>query len=49
MELEERVAALERRMAALEGAERPVPDRGESTESVLWALEGFKAELAAAA
>ncbi|WP_329622188.1 helix-turn-helix domain-containing protein [Streptomyces sp. NBC_01255] len=48
MELEERVAALERRMAALEGAERPVPDRGESTESVLWALEGFKAELAAA-
>ncbi|MFD3665076.1 ArsR/SmtB family transcription factor [Streptomyces sp. NPDC058659] len=48
MELEERVAALERRMAALEGAERPAPDRRASTESALWALEGFKAELAEA-
>ncbi|CAM5551117.1 ArsR/SmtB family transcription factor [Streptomyces narbonensis] len=45
MELEERVAELERRMAALEGAERPVP---EAVDATFWALEGFKAELAEA-
>ncbi|MFF3774781.1 ArsR/SmtB family transcription factor [Streptomyces sp. NPDC002232] len=46
MELEERVAALERRVAALEGADHPAP--GKAVESTLWALEGLKAELAAA-
>ncbi|MFI6419118.1 ArsR/SmtB family transcription factor [Streptomyces sp. NPDC050842] len=45
MELEERVAALERRMAALEGAERPAP---EVTDATFWALEGLKADLAEA-
>ncbi|MDG4860046.1 helix-turn-helix domain-containing protein [Streptomyces sp. T-3] len=44
MDLEERVAELERRMAALEGAgpTAPVPSEGG-----LWALEGLKAQLAA--
>ncbi|MER7172534.1 ArsR/SmtB family transcription factor [Streptomyces mesophilus] len=43
MDLEERVARLERRMAELEGAERtaPAPAEGE-----FWALEGLKAQLA---
>ncbi|MEU9705535.1 helix-turn-helix domain-containing protein [Streptomyces sp. NPDC047981] len=45
MELEERVAELERRMAALEGAERPAP---EVTDGTFWALEGLKAEIAGA-
>ncbi|MFC9702714.1 ArsR/SmtB family transcription factor [Streptomyces sp. NPDC056943] len=45
MELEERVAELERRMAALEGAERPVP---EAVDATFWALEGLKADLAGA-
>ncbi|MGW2300460.1 ArsR/SmtB family transcription factor [Streptomyces sp. NPDC001809] len=55
MELEERVAALERRLAALENAagpadpgaragDRPAP---EVTDSPLWALESLKAQLAA--
>lgn len=43
MELEERVAELERRMAALEGAERRAPAVGEAD---FWALEGLKAQLA---
>ncbi|MFB7375046.1 ArsR/SmtB family transcription factor [Streptomyces sp. NPDC056222] len=43
MELEERVAELERRMAALEGAERPAP---ETVDGTFWALEGLKAQLA---
>ncbi|MCT4357197.1 helix-turn-helix domain-containing protein [Streptomyces sp. Je 1-79] len=45
MELEERVAALERRMAALEGAERPAP---EVVDATFWALEGLKAQIAEA-
>ncbi|GHG33589.1 ArsR/SmtB family transcription factor [Streptomyces zaomyceticus] len=45
MELEERVAALERRLAALEGAERRAPEAG---DGALWALEGLKAQLAGA-
>ncbi|MFE5614969.1 ArsR/SmtB family transcription factor [Streptomyces sp. NPDC056470] len=45
MELEERVAELERRMAALEGTERPVP---EAVDAAFWALEGLKAQLAEA-
>ncbi|MFD0147266.1 MULTISPECIES: ArsR/SmtB family transcription factor [unclassified Streptomyces] len=45
MELEERVAELERRMAALEGTERPVP---EAVDDAFWALEGLKAQLAEA-
>ncbi|MFF9013049.1 ArsR/SmtB family transcription factor [Streptomyces sp. NPDC014870] len=45
MELEERVAELERRMTALEGAERPAP---EITDGTFWALEGLKAEIAGA-
>ncbi|MEU6984145.1 helix-turn-helix domain-containing protein [Streptomyces sp. NPDC046324] len=45
MELEERVAELERRMAALEGAERPAP---EVVDATFWALEGLKAQLAEA-
>ncbi|MEU8757659.1 winged helix-turn-helix domain-containing protein [Streptomyces sp. NPDC048659] len=45
MDLEERVAELERRMAALEGAEAPAPARVDGT---FWALEGLKAELAGA-
>jgi len=52
MELDERVAALERRIAALESAaesaadsaERPAP---EVTGSPLWALESLKAQLGA--
>ncbi|WP_329281064.1 ArsR/SmtB family transcription factor [Streptomyces sp. NBC_00691] len=58
MELEERVAALERRIAALESpagsateaAERPAPQAAalsEVTDSPLWALESLKAQLAA--
>ncbi|QGV79757.1 ArsR/SmtB family transcription factor [Streptomyces ficellus] len=43
MELEERVAELERRMAALESGGRPVPPVGEGD---FWALEGLKAQLA---
>ncbi|MFD9032112.1 ArsR/SmtB family transcription factor [Streptomyces sp. NPDC059567] len=43
MELEERVAELERRMAALEGAERRAP---ETVDATFWALEGLKAQLA---
>ncbi|KUF15661.1 ArsR/SmtB family transcription factor [Streptomyces silvensis] len=47
MELEERVAELERRMAALEGADRvrdeAAPDPGASD---FWALEGLKKQLA---
>ncbi|MFE7515637.1 ArsR/SmtB family transcription factor [Streptomyces sp. NPDC057540] len=46
MELEERVAELERRMAALEAADHPAP--ANAVESTLWALEGLRAELAAA-
>ncbi|MGW2015949.1 ArsR/SmtB family transcription factor [Streptomyces sp. NPDC001927] len=46
MELEERVAALERRMAELEGrADRPAPEIADGT---FWALEGLKAEIAGA-
>ncbi|MFF9913257.1 ArsR/SmtB family transcription factor [Streptomyces sp. NPDC013457] len=45
MELEKRVAELERRMAVLEGAERPVP---EAVDAAFWALEGLKAQLAEA-
>ncbi|MGW2203516.1 ArsR/SmtB family transcription factor [Streptomyces sp. NPDC001774] len=45
MELEERVAELERRMAALEGTERPVP---EAVDDAFWALERLKAQLAEA-
>ncbi|MFB7586750.1 ArsR/SmtB family transcription factor [Streptomyces sp. NPDC056169] len=45
MELEERVADLERRMAALEGAERPVPEEADAT---FWALEGLRTDLAEA-
>lgn len=45
MELEERVAELERRMAALERADRPAP---EVTDETFWALEGLKAQLAEA-
>ncbi|MFG2774627.1 ArsR/SmtB family transcription factor [Streptomyces sp. NPDC048350] len=46
MELEERVAELERRMAALEGgAERPAP---EVVDATFWALEGLKSQLAEA-
>ncbi|WP_030568180.1 ArsR/SmtB family transcription factor [Streptomyces aureocirculatus] len=45
MELEERVAELERRMAALEGADRDV-DAPSVSESDFWALEGLKAQLA---
>ncbi|MER7947209.1 winged helix-turn-helix domain-containing protein [Streptomyces sp. NPDC096079] len=44
MELEERVAELERRMAALEATDPPAP----GIEATLWALEGLKAELATA-
>ncbi|WP_344006053.1 winged helix-turn-helix domain-containing protein [Streptomyces thermocarboxydovorans] len=43
MELEERVADLERRLAALEDAERRAPRLGEGD---FWALEGLKAQLA---
>ncbi|MEV3989545.1 helix-turn-helix domain-containing protein [Streptomyces sp. NPDC049837] len=45
MELEERVAELERRMAALESGDRAVPPVGEGD---FWALEGLKAQLAQA-
>ncbi|MFH8797624.1 ArsR/SmtB family transcription factor [Streptomyces sp. NPDC017941] len=45
MELEERVAELERRMAALEGADREVGAPTVS-ESDFWALDGLKAQLA---
>ncbi|MEU6166337.1 ArsR/SmtB family transcription factor [Streptomyces tanashiensis] len=48
MELEERVAELERRMAALEGAEHPAVPERKAVDETLWALEGLKAELAAA-
>ncbi|MFD3325156.1 ArsR/SmtB family transcription factor [Streptomyces sp. NPDC058701] len=50
MELEERVAELERRLAALESersSERSAPVPPESTEGDFWALEGWKAQLAA--
>ncbi|MEU8526511.1 MULTISPECIES: ArsR/SmtB family transcription factor [Streptomyces] len=43
MELEERVAELERRMAALEGAGRT---EHAPTEGDFWALDGLKAQLA---
>lgn len=43
MELEERVAELERRMAALESGDRSAPPVGEGD---FWALEGLKARLA---
>ena len=43
MELEERVAELERRMAALESADRT---EHAPTEGDFWALEGLKAQLA---
>ncbi|MFI9113180.1 ArsR/SmtB family transcription factor [Streptomyces venezuelae] len=46
MDLEQRVAALERRLAALEGA-APAPTP--PTEGDFWALEGLKRELAEAA
>lgn len=49
MELEERVAELERRMAALENADRDRDRDGAApavSESDFWALEGLKAELA---
>ncbi|MEJ8635931.1 ArsR family transcriptional regulator [Streptomyces sp. NPDC006475] len=45
MELEERVAALERRLAALEQADRAAPRLGEGD---FWALEGLKEQLAEA-
>ncbi|WP_431042536.1 ArsR/SmtB family transcription factor [Streptomyces sp. P1-3] len=47
MELEERVAELERRIAALEGARRRDPGGGADGDDVFWALEGLKAHLAA--
>ncbi|WP_327355033.1 ArsR/SmtB family transcription factor [Streptomyces sp. NBC_01304] len=43
MDLEQRVAELERRMAELEGVERPAPAVAEGD---FWALEGLKAQLA---
>ncbi|MGW6296376.1 ArsR/SmtB family transcription factor [Streptomyces sp. NPDC055058] len=43
MELEERVAALERRLAALEDAQRTAPRLGDGD---FWALQGFKDQLA---
>ncbi|MDC0773488.1 ArsR/SmtB family transcription factor [Streptomyces sp. HD] len=43
MELEQRVADLERRLAALEDARRTAPRLGEGD---LWALQGFKDQLA---
>ncbi|CAL9491448.1 ArsR/SmtB family transcription factor [Streptomyces sp. enrichment culture] len=43
MELEERVADLERRLAALEKAQHPAPRIGEGD---FWALQGFKEQLA---
>ncbi|KOX18955.1 MULTISPECIES: ArsR/SmtB family transcription factor [unclassified Streptomyces] len=48
MEMEERFTELERRIAALEGVEPPVAERPEPAGGGLWALEGFKAELAGA-
>ncbi|MEU9012111.1 helix-turn-helix domain-containing protein [Streptomyces sp. NPDC048479] len=42
MELEERVAELERRLAALEGGGRDVPRLGDGD---FWALDGLKAQL----
>ncbi|MET9803800.1 winged helix-turn-helix domain-containing protein [Streptomyces sp. NPDC006368] len=45
MELEERVAELERRMAALESGDRAASPVGEGD---FWALEGLKAQLAEA-
>ncbi|MFB7275260.1 ArsR/SmtB family transcription factor [Streptomyces sp. NPDC056244] len=45
MELEERVAALERRLAALEGADGGVPAVGEGD---FWALERLKEDVAKA-
>ncbi|GAA2510949.1 winged helix-turn-helix domain-containing protein [Streptomyces gobitricini] len=45
MELEERVAELERRIAALEGGAHAAPPVGEGD---FWALEGLKARLARA-
>ncbi|GAA2650979.1 ArsR/SmtB family transcription factor [Streptomyces vastus] len=42
MELEQRVADLERRLAALEAADRPAPRLGEGD---FWALEGLKEQL----
>ncbi|MEI5099075.1 winged helix-turn-helix domain-containing protein [Streptomyces sp. PmtG] len=44
MDLEQRVADLERRIAALEGAERAAPVAGEGD---FWALDGLKEQLAA--
>ncbi|NUP20021.1 MAG: helix-turn-helix transcriptional regulator [Streptomyces sp.] len=43
MELEQRVADLERRLTALEDAQRTAPRLGEGD---FWALEGFKDQLA---
>ncbi|MCF1596598.1 ArsR/SmtB family transcription factor [Streptomyces muensis] len=43
MELEQRVADLERRLAALENAQRTAPRLGEGD---FWALQGFKEQLA---
>ncbi|MEW2396676.1 winged helix-turn-helix domain-containing protein [Streptomyces sp. NPDC046862] len=43
MELEQRVADLERRLAALENAQHTAPRLGESD---LWALQGLKEQLA---
>lgn len=46
MQLEERVAELERRMAALESGDRDVPRLGGGD---FWALEGLKSQLVGAA
>lgn len=43
MDLEQRVADLERRLAALENAQRTAPRLGEGD---FWALQGFKEQLA---
>ncbi|MFD7897450.1 ArsR/SmtB family transcription factor [Streptomyces sp. NPDC059743] len=49
MELEERVAALERRLAALEGTDGRVPAGGGGTDGGdFWALERLKEEVAKA-
>ncbi|MEU6486187.1 helix-turn-helix domain-containing protein [Streptomyces sp. NPDC046887] len=48
MELEQRVADLERRLAALEGAGRPEPGPLPTGEGELWALEGLRARIAEA-
>ncbi|UGY92102.1 ArsR/SmtB family transcription factor [Streptomyces gobiensis] len=46
MELEERVAELERRMASLEGADRDGGRTAYPVDADFWALEGLKAKLA---